>query len=413
MTKKPVQNRICSRFIQANRLFYRTKECSPMKTRLFNPADGLFPLALAICSICGHPADASFLLGGYFLTKLCSLCPTLAFSRCAADELSQTRLRGLFTGSLIIVVLGTALSLLAARWINPGWIHAWNKLFPEEFALTPNYLVCWVCAGGLIHIEQLFSRWQDVNSSRGYGLISELVCALLVGTALMCGAEHTAVYVLVAAGIGAVVSMISAFTAGNWLGKPRLHAVLQGPAALEKRIFYPLLCLTVFFFFRKTQLSDAFRGWMFSGFLLGLSLYYGCGSRFRRDEAETPLFATAVCVLSAVVTVVCAALCHAYAPIAGLHSMLCLAFSAMLMMYAHANALRLLSAMAILISAAPIYWAAGGKALGLVLNPQLGTIIAIALAGVALALAIGDIRATLRRLRAMRIRRLAAKGKQF
>lgn len=240
-----------------------------MRERLSRRSELFLPLALLIPAWLGSAELATEVAVAYMQARLCTLCAAEAFQRAAAQEIDRRRVRGAWTAAFL-----TALPLLCAAWFRQKDMAGWWRGGPPA---SENGMA--LLAGAALALSRLNEEFLRANGQGGSAALSAFVRALLLAGGVCCGP----IWAAGAAALGWAISLaVAAALGGNPLARPNAAALKQTPAAIIRLLPYAVAA-------EMLLIADYDGGapWGTAAYLLGMALYGGAGTAFRRTEAES------------------------------------------------------------------------------------------------------------------------------
>ena len=167
-----------------------------MKQRLLRPTAALFPVAGIIGALLGSGTEIFGIYVSYYLLQLLSLCAADCFRNAAAQEPGIRRVDRRFSGAFVQLIIGIILTWTVSQFVLSAHLEIAN----------------WkgaIIAAALINIEHMFEERMYALGRRVDGVMLSCITngLLLVGLVLNRGMA----YAIVGAGLGALISAITAY----------------------------------------------------------------------------------------------------------------------------------------------------------------------------------------------------------
>ena len=241
-----------------------------MRMRLARRSELLTPLALLIPALAGREREAAALAAACALGRLCTLCGAEGFRRAAAQEVSPPRVRGAWTGALLVSLL----LALAALLYGPA-VWTWLLAAPPE---QGTWTALW-CVGTALPLARLSDEHLRAAGQRETAALSAFLRAVLLAASAFCGPAWMAG----AAALCALLALtLACAVAGRPFAVPNAAAVARMPVATLRALLCPVPALLLLAGFWRHGSP-----WAVSGYLLATALYACAATPFRRDERES------------------------------------------------------------------------------------------------------------------------------
>ena len=241
-----------------------------MRIQVSRRSELLIPLALLIPALLGRAEETAAVLTAYALARLCTLYGAEAFRRAAAQEIAPRRVRGAWTGTLLLCA---ATALIAWHWSGT----AWEWLFAGE-ALPQSWTALRI-TGVALALARLNEEYLRAAGQGESAALCAFVRAILLTGGVLCGLAWAAG----AAALGCSVSFALAWAVGGCpFAPPNTAAFKRTPIAALREFLYPIPALLLLAGFWGESAACAL-----AGYLLGLAMFECAVGSFRRNRSES------------------------------------------------------------------------------------------------------------------------------
>lgn len=234
----------------------------PRQPRLARVPDIFLPAALAL-SAGPEPAGALSLYVAALAVAACSLFASRSARLAFARQPAIRSVRGSVKVALLLTLLGGA--ILCVLWA--ALFKAWRPDAPV-----------WIAAGCFLNIEHIFYEYMYAIGDRRSASLSRGLTALFALTGVLLAQTQPA-FLVVMTGLAALVSAVVSLVMGDGArGKPNAAVLRLSPRAAVQTLLYPTAAAALVFFAHLDARPSAF--------FVGLTLFEGCRTPFRRSPQE-------------------------------------------------------------------------------------------------------------------------------